>query len=249
MTPDYEEPLTFNWPGHGHVSLALPGFIILSLLIHAATFLVFSVVYTASASIMPPPAQITLVTPTSDAARSFLRWLGTQDPTDLTRTSDLMPLSLLDLPYHPSYAGRQTQPVMAVEHQDGIMYPPVKTPLALIRDTAPAQAVHEKKIAVPSTTVLFSGGLAGRALKEQPVFDCKTRAESAPAVARFLVAVDARGEIRNAFLQASSGDSGMDRQAEARLARLSFVPADAPLTWGIATFHWGSDAFKTAPKP
>jgi hypothetical protein len=249
MTPDHEEPLTFNWPGHGQVSLALPGFIILSILIHAVTFLVFRIVYPVSASILPPPAQVALVTPSSDTARSFLRWLETQDATALTRTGELMPVSLLDLAYRPSYAGRLTRPVVVGEHQDGIAYPPVRNPLALLRADGPAQSAQQEKITAPRTTALFSGGLAGRTLKEQPSAEWQTRAESALAAARFLVCANARGEVRGVFLQSSSGNAAMDRQAAEHLGRLSFAPADAPFTWGFATFHWGGDAFKAAPKP
>jgi hypothetical protein len=249
MKPGHEEPLIFNWPGHGHVSLALPGFIILSVILHAATFLVFRIVYPVSATILKPPAQLTLVTPANEAGRAFLRWLDTQDPTALTRTPEIMPPSLLDLPYRPSYADMQTQPVMVDEHRGGTVYPPVRSPLSLIGGSRQAAPALPEPATAPQTTVLFTGGLAHRGLNEHGAIKLQARTAAALAPARFLVCVNARGEIRNSFLQTSSGSSDIDREAAQQLAGLMFEPADAAFTWGFATFHWGADAFAPAAPP
>jgi hypothetical protein len=70
----------------------------------------------------------------------------------------------------------------------------------------------------------------------------------APESARFLMAVNERGETRHCFLQKSSGDPALDEQARKYLAATRFPAirnspsATVPsLTWGTATLQWGND--------
>ena len=70
----------------------------------------------------------------------------------------------------------------------------------------------------------------------------------APEPARFLMAVNQKGEVRYCFLQMSSGDTTLDEQARKYLAATRFpaIPDPAtsplpPLTWGTATIEWGND--------
>jgi hypothetical protein len=79
----------------------------------------------------------------------------------------------------------------------------------------------------------------------------------APESARFLVAVNEKGEVRHCFLQTSSGDAALDEQARKYLALTRFPairnsPSSilASLTWGTATLEWGNDFMPTSsPSP
>ncbi|MEI9896044.1 MAG: hypothetical protein WDN28_19785 [Chthoniobacter sp.] len=57
-----------------------------------------------------------------------------------------------------------------------------------------------------------------------------------------------QGEVRFSLLQHSSGDQGLDDVAAAHLRDVAFVAAEAPMTWGFATFSWGGDAYGSASK-
>ena len=68
----------------------------------------------------------------------------------------------------------------------------------------------------------------------------------APENASFRIAVDSSGVIRYAFLERSSGDSGLDEQAHhylvlGRFAGSPPLPNDSGLTWATANFEFGND--------
>jgi hypothetical protein len=247
MTPDQEEPLTFNWPGHGHVSLAFPGFIILSLLLHLAAFYVFRIVYPVSASILAPPATLTLVTPQTEGSGDFLRWLASRDLVGLSRTRDLTPPALLELPYHPTYEKSDAQPLPVKEHAQPVPYPPVRNPLGLSLHKKPDSLPGRKTVPGLRTVLTFSGALENRAPASAPPPAIKGEATMEPV--RFLIGADDRGKVQHAFLQVSSGNTRIDLQAEAHLKTLSLKPAAEPLAWGMVSFHWGVDALETAQLP
>jgi hypothetical protein len=74
-----------------------------------------------------------------------------------------------------------------------------------------------------------------------------------PGPARFLMAVNDKGEVRYCFLQISSGDAPLDEQARKYLAvtRFPAIRSASPLpslTWGTATLEWGNDV-TPAPAP
>jgi hypothetical protein len=62
-----------------------------------------------------------------------------------------------------------------------------------------------------------------------------------------LIGVTDRGEVRFAFIQRSSGDEGLDSEAVRQLEQLTFAPADAPITWALASVDFGAEAYATAP--
>jgi hypothetical protein len=99
------------------------------------------------------------------------------------------------------------------------------------------------------TTLSFSGPLVPAG--ELPSFSGLHEAEIGDLQpASFMLAVSDRGEVRYVFIQDSSGDKGLDADATAMLRQIHFRPAAAPLSWGFATFHWGSTAYaQPTPAP
>ena len=73
--------------------------------------------------------------------------------------------------------------------------------------------------------------------------------KDSPQAAEFRIAVSGAGEVRYAFLQRSSGDGALDRQARQFLVNCRFLGANgnsADLIWTTAAIVWGSDV--AAPK-
>src|SRR4051794_2442481 len=103
--------LTFHWPDYRKVSFALPGFILLSVLLHAAAFTVFQAVYPPSGALMAPPASVTLLTPSTPEYRALLNWVDAGDPALASRPQEVIPHGLMELPYQPSYAEVNTVPL------------------------------------------------------------------------------------------------------------------------------------------
>jgi len=56
--------------------------------------------------------------------------------------------------------------------------------------------------------------------------------------------------VQYVFLQDSSGDKALDASAGRVLERVRFRAGAEALTWGFATFHWGSSVFvHPSPEP
>jgi hypothetical protein len=103
-----------------------------------------------------------------------------------------------------------------------------------------------------ATRIRFSPELDSLIVPQTPELKFNSAGREAPEPARFLIAVNDKGEVRHCFLQTSSGDIALDEQARNYLAASRF-PAirdasstRAPLTWGSATVEWGNDI---APAP
>jgi len=96
--------------------------------------------------------------------------------------------------------------------------------------------------------IRFSPELDSLIAPQVPELKFNATSRESPETARFLVAVNEKGEVRYCFLQASSGNAALDEQARKYLAltrfpafrdsRSSNVPA---LTWGTAMVEWGND--------
>ena len=97
--------------------------------------------------------------------------------------------------------------------------------------------------------IRFSPELDSLITPQTPELKFSASSREAPEAARFLIAVNEKGEVRYCFLQSSSGDAALDEQARKYLALTRFpairnspVPCVASLTWGIATLEWGNDS-------
>lgn len=236
-------PLTFHWPGQREVSLAKPVFFLIAVALHLAGLYVFQITYPASARLQPPPAQVSLLAPTSEENRALLRWVDSQDPALLFRPVEIIPASLRESTYTPSYAVVKTTPQLFTAPREPAAFPPARDPLALmLASVAPAHP-ETAPIPGPATRVTFTDALAPRANFPPPAWPAQMHSRMELKPARFLLGINARGEVAYLFPQEPSGDPALDRAAESLLHPLRFTddPA-APIAWGEAVIHWGVDA-------
>jgi hypothetical protein len=238
--------LTFDWPGRERFPFILFGCVFLSLVIHAGTFFVFQVVYPQRVTIPPPPPQVALLTASSPENEALLRWIAAEDPALVATARSVVPASLLEVPYRPSYNLHRAAPLGSVETPAPLQFPPAHPPLTIIASAAP-QPVPEAPAPLPMRTTLdVSTTLADRALKP-PAFHWKQRSAQPLQALRALIGVTAQGEVRFTFLQHSSGDETLDAEALAQLSQLSFAPGDAAITWATATVEFGAEAYADVP--
>ena len=79
--------LLFRWERPRRRHFAIAGFLLASAALHALCFYLFQVVYPPAISLLPPPAQVSVIAPTSDEARTFLNWLDAEDPALASQTA------------------------------------------------------------------------------------------------------------------------------------------------------------------
>ena len=243
----YAQPhgsLLFHWERPRQRKVAIAGFLLASASLHALCFYVFQVVYPPAIALLPPPAQVTVIAPTTPEARTFLNWLNAEDPalaSQTQRPEDARAFQLPKLAHLPSYLAAQPKlkgmpPLHSTPVAPPAM-PPAPVPVALAANPPPPLAA--------STTLLFAGSLRDLPVAH-PDFKFRASTREAPESARFLVAVDSLGVTRYSFLEQSSGDAALDEQARHYLALCRFQtnPGSTPenaLTWANATFEFGTD--------
>ncbi len=242
--------LLFRWEKPRRRKAAIAGFLLASAALHALCFYVFQVVYPPAISLLPPPAQVSVIAPTSPEARTFLNWLQAEDPALASRTQrspDARAFQLPKLTHIPSYVAvppRLKEPPArpAVEPVPSAM-PPGPVPIAPAAKPAPPL--------LAPTTLVFSGPL-GQLPVTHPSLNFRASLDEAPEAAAFRVAVDSLGVVRHVFLRQSSGDTALDEQARAYLVLCRFQPApsltsNSGLAWATATFEFGTDLTMPAP--
>jgi len=240
--------LTFATPNDSGFPFVLFVCVLGSLLAHAGTFFLFQVVYPQRVTIPQPAPQVSLLTPSSPENVALLRWIEAEDPALIANDNPVVPPGLAEVRYHPSFAAPRTAPLGApVEPLQAVRFPRAKDRLFPTDSSAstpepPAIAVAE------NTSIYYSGGLAGRPLREHPpvVFDYRASVPVEPTT--LLLGVNDQGEVRFSVLQRSSGDPRLDDLALAHLQQIAFAPAEAPVTWGFATVSWGHDAYSQGSK-
>jgi hypothetical protein len=246
------EPFIFNWHPPRRRNLAIAGFLILSLILHAAGFYVFQIVYPPTIALLPPPAHLNLVTSSTEEGRTLLRWVEAEDPalaTSTQRPASAKSFALPKIEHVPSYVANEPAlkrpPPLTVDLSAPSSQPP--GPVPMIR-SAPA-----KKIGVLPTTASFSEEIEklGKPISTPPKFVASTN--EAPESIRFEIAVNNHGEIVYCFALNSSGDPALDEQARKYLALYRFSAEstrnEEALIWGTARIEWGNDvAFPQRPK-
>ncbi len=236
--------LLFHWERPRRRKVAIAGFLVGSAVLHALCFYLFQVVYPPAISLLPPPAQVSLIAPTSAEARTFLSWLEAEDPalaSQTQRPADARAFQLPRVAHVPSYLA---VPPRLKELPAGKTSP--VAPSAMPPAPVPVAAAVKPAPPLPApTSLIFSD-----ALREFPVtlpelkFHASIR--DAPESARFRVAVDSLGVVRYALLDQSSGDAALDQQARQALALCRFGTSGKPfpeaeLIWATATFEFGTD--------
>ena len=243
----YAQPLgslLFHWERPRRRKVAIAGFLLASASLHALCFYVFQVVYPPAIALLPPPAQVTVIAPTTPEARTFLSWLNAEDPalaSQTRRPEDARAFQLPKLAHVPSYVAVQPK-LKEMPPQHGTPAMPSAMPPAPVPLAPPANP--PLPLTAP-TTLLFAGSLRDRPVAH-PDFKFRAATREAPESARFRVAVNSSGVIRYSFLEQSSGDAALDEQARQYLAlcRFQSKPGSTPesaLTWASATFEFGTD--------
>ncbi len=245
MNADPAPPaLVFDWPCPSRFQWKFFGLILLSALVHVATFFLFQIVYPPRVSIPPPAPEISLLLPTTPENRALLRRIEADDPALVAATPGVTPPKLLQQKYLPSYNTVRTQPRTVAAEAAVTRYPSPKDPLTIIRSAAQPPQLADVALPPVPTRIDFSSPLAVRAPSARSAWDFTARATRPLEPAAFLIGITDRGEVRYVFLQRSSGDSALDSQAAAQLPGFDFQPAEAPITWGMATIIWGDDVHR-----
>lgn len=248
------DDLVFGWEKPGRGKWTLGGFLIGSFTLHAFGFYLFQIVYPPAVTLLPPPGRVTLIATNTDEGRQLLRWVEAEDPA-LASTTQAPPeakaLVLPTIQHAPSYLGRQPTLKDLPAAPPALHIPSARPPAPVSRSSSAATGT----VTPVSTIVRFSRELDSLLTPQMPELKFAASGRDAPESARFLLAVNEKGEVRHCFLQASSGDTLLDEQARRYLAATRF-PAirNAPsanvqsLIWGTATLEWGND-ITPAPAP
>lgn len=214
-----------------------PRFLGVSLLAHAAAIWLFRVFDPITPTLAATPPPVRLSSPDSPEGRAFLAWVAANDPAEEFRFASRGESVVPKVAFRPSFAGGSPEPATVSDE------PPIppSLPFSLSRSSPAPRAAP---IPQPSSTRwIFAGNLAARAL--DTVWQPPSIASGETLKpARFLVAADARGEIRFVILEERSGNPATDRAAASALLAMKLRPASADLEWGTATVHWGSDLYR-----
>ena len=150
--------MLFRWERPRQRKVAIAGFLLASAALHALCFYLFQVVYPPAISLLPPPAQVSLIAPTSDDARAFLNWLDAEDPALATRTerpADARAFQLPKLAHIPSYlavpAKLKKLPAARISQAAPSAMPPAPVPVAPTANSPPP--------VLASTVLIFSDEL------------------------------------------------------------------------------------------
>ncbi len=233
-------PPPFAWWERRPYSIVLPGFILLSLFAHAATFFIFQAVYPQRVTIPPPAPQVSLLTPSTPENRALLDWVEAQNPALVASMAKAPAHGLAEATYHPSFERARTAPQTPPPVSEKTQFPPGRSALDLIRSIAPAPPVTPAGEST-LTRVTFTGDLKRRHLLKAPAFSPSSGGPLESA--RFLIGVSDRGEVRYLFLQHSSGNLATDTDTADEIRHASFAPAEAEITWGVAIVSFGDDAY------
>jgi hypothetical protein len=248
--------LVFRWDKPGRGKWTLTGFLFGSFALHAFGFYLFQIVYPPAVALLPPPGRVSLIAADTDEGRQLLRWLEAEDPALASTTQpapDAKALVLPTIQHAPSYLARQPALKDLPPAPPALRIPSARPPAPVEKPSAATQFVTKP---VP-TVIRFSPELDSLITPQTPELKFNASSRESPEPARFLVAVNEKGEVRHCFLQGSSGDAALDEQARKYLALTRF-PAirDSPssilasLTWGTATLQWGNDlALLPSPNP
>lgn len=247
--------LVFGWDQTGRRRLALTGFVVGSVVLHALCFYAFQIIYPPTVALLPPPGRVTVIGPNTEEGRSLLRWIEAEDPA-LASTTQLPPdgkaLALPTIQHAPSY-------LMRLPPLRGTFPPEPETAIPSARPPAPIEPLAPPpRMATPKipTTVRLSEGLEGLGSLQVPKIEFTTSSHESPGMAEFRIAVDRNGVVRYFFLEKSSGDTALDDQARKYLALSRFALAEdrQPATgdgliWGTAIIEWGNDIVLSPTTP
>ncbi len=241
-----EGTLLFHWEPPRRRKLAIAGFLLGSAALHALCFYVFQVVYPPAISLLPPPATVSLIAPTSDEARAFLNRLRAEDPalaSQTQRPADARAFLLPKVSHIPSYLIAPPRlkelPPSSSEVFNPSAMPPGPVPI-------PSPGVYTPPLKA-KTSLIVSPPFDNRKMSN-PVMKFHTALSDAPRSARFRIGVDSLGAVRYALIEQSSGDSALDAQARdvLLLTRFKTGSPGGQMVWATAAFDFGNDLERPA---
>ncbi len=240
--------LVFAWHSRDKVARMLAGFLLLSLIVHGLAFFVFQIVYPSPVAIAPPPPDVSLLDLSKPEHEGLRRWVDAQDPALLSQAPDPVPRAFLDFPYRPSFAGVHSAPKPFIPESAPVVPPPALDPNQVLSSIFDSRRAPDAVPRLAASRFQVFGPLAGRLAQNPEALIPLHAATQILEPARFLIGVTDTGEVLYHFLQNSSGESAIDDSAEARLKKARFAPGREPLSWGVASFFWGSDAYAPGGK-
>ncbi|HWB61762.1 MAG TPA: hypothetical protein VG733_19925 [Chthoniobacteraceae bacterium] len=248
MNPAPAEPphrLKFHWPQRPQVSLALIGFIFLSVLAHGLAFYILQVVDPPAFRVPPPPVQVNLLTASTPENQAVLQWVDLNDPSIFAQTHEIVPGGIYELTYERSPAYITAAPKTPLEEQPAVQFPPAEDTMAVIGSTEEAPPTRPAQLLSLPTDLTFSAELAGRKIVKRPPMQFSTAVEGREP-ASFMVGVGPEGKVLYTFFLGIETDEqakAIDRQAAGYLESIEFAKAPGNnIAWGIATYYWGDDS-------
>jgi hypothetical protein len=239
--------LLFGWEQSRSGRLKITTFILGSLAFHALCFYAFQIIYPPAVALLPPPGRVTVIAPNTAEGRVLLNWLEAEDPAlaSTTQPSEQKPHTLPKADHAPSYMSHQPVLRDMPASVASVGIPSVHPPGAVEPVRGPRPAVTQTS----PTVVHFSTELEALNPAAAPPTSFTASKPEPPMAARFRVAVSGRGDIRNCFLEASSGDMALDQQARSYLVlcRFSTKQEAEEMVWGSATIEWGNDVSMPSP--
>jgi len=239
-------PLLFNWDPPRRRKMAITAFVAASLIAHALCFYIFQIVYPPTIALLPPPARVSLISPTSEEGRTQLQWIDAEDPAlafATQRPAEAWLRALPNVRHIPSYLAIEPAlkeaPPLLVDLRTPSSQPPAAVPIAHPQ-VPPATSAR-------ATTLSFSTELNSLGAPNLPTPSFAASNNEPPDNIRFRVAVGARGDVRYCFRLNASGDPALDEQARQYLMLCRFPgrptsgESGRSLIWGIATIEWGND--------
>src|SRR5205823_9039811 len=174
------------WEPPRRRKLAIAGFLLLSAVLHAFGFYIFQVVYPPPIALLPPPAQVTVIAPTSPEARTFLNWLNAEDPalaSQTQRPADARAFQIPKVAHVPSYLA--VPPRLKELPQRRVS--PVVSPAMLPAPVPEASVAASIPAVVAPTTLYFSDPLRDLRVT-RPGLKFRASSREAPQSARFRLA-------------------------------------------------------------
>lgn len=237
----------FDWSPPRRRNLSLISFIAASTTLHVLCFYLFQVIYPPTVALLPPPAQVNLITGASEEGRVLLRWTEAEDPA-LSSTTQRPPGATSITPpvtnHIPSYTN--WQPAL---RKVPPLQPDLRIPSAQPPGPVPVRMKTQPKPAAVIRSALRFGAEA-EALGPPIIPSVRFTASRCdpPQSAEFRVAISDDGVVRHSFLEHSSGDAALDEQARHAIALSRFSEIGNHKTtmqhgflWTTATVEWGND--------
>ncbi len=128
--------LKFHWPPRPQISLALVGFLFLSVIAHGVAFYILQVVDPPVVVITPPPVQVNLLAPTTPENIALLQWIDANDPAAIANPHEVVPGNLYDLPYQRAGAEIRATPKSPDEQVAAVPFPAARDAMAVIGERA-----------------------------------------------------------------------------------------------------------------